>query len=71
MRMPRTQAQRFLKAFEQLAADPCREDLDIKALAGRDGFRLRIGGWRAIYRVQDERVVILVLDIGPRGDIYK
>lgn len=70
-RMPKPLAGRFLCAFERLARDPSRSDLDSKPLVGRDGYRLRIGEWRAIYRIEADRLVIMVLDIGPRGDIYK
>ena len=34
-------------------------------------FRLRIGSNRAIFEVYKDRIVILVLNIGSRGDIYK
>ena len=40
----------------------------------KDGtMRLRIGGWRVLYRYgnEGELEVLLVLDIGNRGDIYK
>ncbi|PPC89580.1 MAG: plasmid stabilization system [Methylobacter sp.] len=47
------------------------EGLDIKKLAGREGFRLRIGGYRALYRIEEERLIIEVVAIGNRGDIYK
>ncbi|WP_089729457.1 type II toxin-antitoxin system RelE family toxin [Candidatus Thiosymbion oneisti] len=70
-RMPKPLASRFLSAFEQLAQDPSRSDLDTRRLVGRDGYRLRTGEWRAIYRIEADRLVIMVLDIGPRGDIYK
>jgi len=35
--------------------------------------RLRVGGWRVVYRLeQDGRVeVLLIMEIGNRGDIYK
>ena len=35
--------------------------------------RLRIGGWRVIYRYDSEQKVeiLLVLEIGNHGDIYK
>ena len=69
--MPRDLAERFVESLERLAADPAAAGLDVKPLRGRPGWRLRIGGWRAIYRVEDQRLVILVLDVGPRGDIYK
>ncbi|MCB2261850.1 MAG: type II toxin-antitoxin system RelE/ParE family toxin [Candidatus Thiosymbion ectosymbiont of Robbea hypermnestra] len=70
-RMPKPLASRFLSAFELLALDPSRSDLDTRYLVGRDGYRLRIGKWRAIYRIEVDRLVVMVLDIGPRGDIYK
>lgn len=70
-KMPKTTAKKFLSAFEQLADEPQHHELDIKPLTGRDGFRLRIGNWRALYRIENDRLVILVVNIGPWGDIYK
>jgi mRNA interferase RelE/StbE len=71
MRLPKGIAMQFLAAFESLAADPGRRDLDVKPMIGRDGYRLRIGRWRALYRVENDRLVILILHIGSRGDVYK
>ncbi|WP_435102293.1 type II toxin-antitoxin system RelE family toxin [Arhodomonas sp. AD133] len=70
-KMPAKQQRQLREALERLAQDPQRTDLDTRKLRGRSGFRLRVGGWRAIYRVEDGELVILVLDIGPRGDVYK
>lgn len=43
---------------------------DIKLLQGRDNeFRLRVGKYRIIFECQDNMLVII--DIGSRGDIYK
>ena len=36
-----------------------------------DFFRLRIGKYRAIFKINKDVITILVLDIGSRGDIYK
>ena len=48
---------------------------DVKVMQGRtDGsMRLRIGTWRVIYRYGEENqlTILLVMDIGNRGDIYK
>ena len=48
---------------------------DIKAMQGyTDGRkRLRVGSWRVIYRIdaENEIEVLLIIDIGNRGDIYK
>ncbi|MDM0065823.1 hypothetical protein [Variovorax sp. J31P207] len=38
---------------------------------GRPGYRLRAGDWRVIYTLESGRLVILVLEIGTRGGIYK
>lgn len=68
-KMPRPVRRGFIKGFEQLA-DGNEEGLNIKALQGRDGCRLRIRGWRAIYTIDNDELVILVLDAGPRGGIF-
>ena len=70
-RMPRPLAVRFLSAFETLAAGKSRHRLDIKQLEGRAGYRLRIGTWRALYRLEEDQLIIEVVKIGPRGDVYK
>lgn len=48
---------------------------DIKSVQGySDGRkRLRVGGWRVIYRYGSsaELEILFIIDIGNRGDIYK
>lgn len=68
--MPSDVSDRFVRNFEQLA-EGNEVGLNIKALQGRDGFRMRVREWRAIYRIDGDRLVILVLDAGPRGGIYR
>jgi len=70
-RIPRSTRERIRTALTVLSADPDTQSLDVKPLYGRNGFRLRVGGWRVIYEVIRGRLIILVLEIGPRGDIYK
>lgn len=69
-KMPRPLSEKFTRAFAQLASED-DGGLDIKKLAGREGFRLRIGGYRALYKKLDGMLVIEVINIGIRGDIYK
>lgn len=41
-------------------------------LEGYDNlFRVRVGDWRIIYAIEEDRLVIVILEIGPRGEIYK
>ena len=45
---------------------------DVKALRGRGDFlRVRVGGYRIIYRVEDDRLVVLVVRIGHRREVYR
>lgn len=65
---PRT-ARRILTAIEKLADNPARADLDVRALQGRDGCRLRVGGWRIIY--SQDGMALAIESIAPRGKAYK
>jgi mRNA interferase RelE/StbE len=68
--MPKRTAQQFFDALEQSARKD-QQGLDIARLKGREGYRLRIDGFRAIYTIERNQLLILVLDAGPREDIYK
>jgi mRNA interferase RelE/StbE len=69
-KLPRNIAARIVSALQALADDPYPPAA--RKLEGYDDlYRLRIGDWRAIYTVDDAEIIILVLDIGPRKDIYR
>ena len=42
-----------------------------KALQGRPGLRVRVGNYRIIYTLQDDVLLIVVVALGHRSDIYK
>jgi mRNA interferase RelE/StbE len=54
-----------------LAADPFAPNNNVKKLEGRPAFRLRVGDWRVIYEIQNDRLVIFVVAVAPRGGAYK
>ena len=60
---------RIMEKVDQFAADPQAQANNVKALAGSPYIRLRVGDWRVI--MDEQGTVLLVLEIGPRGDIYK
>jgi len=66
-----TTARLIRDELRNLAEDPYAANNNVTRLQGRSGYRLRVGDWRVIYEIQDERLIILVLDVGPRGGIYK
>jgi len=46
-------------------------NLNASKLQNRSGYRLRIGDWRVIYEMQNNELVILVLKIAQRGEVYR
>jgi mRNA interferase RelE/StbE len=42
---------------------------DIKKLQGREDYRLRVGGYRILFRIEND--TIIVTNIAPRGQAYK
>jgi len=61
----------IVNSLHELAVNPDSPSLDVDVLKGRKGFRLRVGQYRVIYTRRDDRLVVEVIKIRPRGDIYK
>ncbi|CEO16689.1 Plasmid stabilization system protein [Rickettsia monacensis] len=57
--------------LEQLKLNPYKENNNIKKLIGHDGYRLRIGDYRIIYRINKGKLEILVINVDVRGEVYK
>ena len=57
----------------QIAADPYTSHTNVKTLmGGKNGlYRLRHGNWRILYSVDNGELLILVVDIGHRKEVYK
>jgi mRNA interferase RelE/StbE len=69
-RLPRNTANRIRSKLLALAADPFGRNPNVKKLTGREGYRLRIGAWRALYTIDPTNQIISVLVIKPRGGAY-
>ncbi len=62
--------QALRRAIEALAEDPFPRGA--KKLRGEPGlWRLRAGDWRVVYTVEADRLLVLVLLVGGRGDVYE
>ncbi len=67
-KLPRTDREQILSALEKLQQAPFPL---ARSLKGRSGWRLRVGNWRILLRVDRKMRVIIAYDLGPRGDVYK
>jgi len=61
---------RLIRASQALAYDPfplsCR-----RVIGPHDIYRIRVGAYRMLYTVENERLVVLILTVGHRRDIYR
>lgn len=71
VKIPRKQAQTIQAKIAAVAVAPYARHLNVTRLQGRDGYRLRVGDWRVIYEIIDDRMVVHVLRIAARGSAYK
>ena len=65
-KQPQKEKNRILKAIYMLP------DGDILKLSGKYNLhRLRIGGYRIIYSIDEDKLMIKIIEAGNRGDVYK
>ena len=69
-KLPPADQVRVIRVIRALSTDPrpvgCRE------LSGHDDvFRVRVGRYRVLYSIEDRRLVIIVLKVGDRKDVYR
>jgi mRNA interferase RelE/StbE len=70
--IPQPAALTILQALTPLGDDPRRPDANVRKLTGyEDRYRLRVGDYRVIYDVTDKQLVILVVGVGHRREIYR
>lgn len=60
---------KILSEIEKLQIDP--RPANCKKLKNSKSYRIRAGDYRIIYDIEDKKLLILVIKIGHRKDIYK
>lgn len=69
-RLPRAEQQRIVRAMLNLAIDP-RPHGSRKLIGYEDVFRIRVGRYRVLYSIATQRLIIIILKVGHRRDIYR
>jgi len=67
--VPKEYALKIRDAINRLAANPFPRGS--KKLSGADAYRIRIGNYRVIYTVESSRLIILVIKIAHRREVYR
>ena len=68
-RIPGKDVRRILEVVKALAEDP--RPPQSKKLSGEDKYRLRCGVYRVLYEIQDEQLVVCVVRIRHRKNVYR
>lgn len=68
--LPRPAKIRVIETLEKLAGNPRFHGV-IKLESDADLYRVRVGNYRVVFTIEDDRLVVLVLKIGHRREVYR
>jgi mRNA interferase RelE/StbE len=67
--IPRADVKRILTRMEGLRNDPRAPGCE--KLSGAELYRVRQGMYRIVYEIHDEWIVVEVIRVGHRGEVYR
>lgn len=69
-KLPKDLLKRIDRALQVLSVNP--RPAGCKKLSGYDNlYRIREGDWRISYAIEEDRLIVLILEISPRGGAYR
>jgi mRNA interferase RelE/StbE len=69
-KLPDASRRRLAEVVDRLSENP--RPSGMAKLSGEDGlYRVRSGDYRIVYRIQDNRLLVLVVKIGHRREVYR
>jgi mRNA interferase RelE/StbE len=68
-KLPHASGVRIVKAIDRLSTDPRKGN--VRPMVGSTSWRLRVGDYRVIYDILDGKLVILVIRIRHRREVYR
>jgi mRNA interferase RelE/StbE len=69
-KLPQKTQKRLLKGIMVLAENPCSQGVE-KLVGYEDLFRFRVGDFRVIFEVHEAELVVVIVRIGDRKEIYR
>jgi mRNA interferase RelE/StbE len=66
--IPSKDIRRILRKTRRLATDP--RPTGCQKLAGQERYRVRQGNYRIIYSIEDVQLIVIVVNVGHRREIY-
>ena len=69
-KLPKEEQTRIQAKIDGLVDNPPRPDGVVK-LKGLESYRIRVGSYRVVYDIFDEVLVISIIQVGHRKDVYR
>lgn len=70
-RLDKITRNRILDQINILSENQKSSELDIKRLQGLENqYRLRVGSFRVVYSLFEQKLIIIIIRVGSRGDVY-
>ena len=68
-RFPKQDVKRIMQSVRSLTDDP--RPAGCEKLSGLERYRIRQGVYRIVYEIEDARLVVLIVKVGHRRDVYR
>lgn len=68
-RLPQRDIKSILDKIASLADDP--RPHDCKKLSNQEKYRVRCGDYRILYMIEDDVLIVYVVKVGHRRDVYR
>lgn len=68
-RIPNRDLGRILATIDSLSEEP--RPSGVERLSGQERYRVRRGNYRIIYELNDKEVIVVVVKVGHRRDVYR
>ena len=67
--IPKKEVARILKRIDKLQIEP--RPAGVEKLSGQEKYRVRQGVYRIIYEVWNDQLIVVVVKVGHRRDVYR
>ena len=67
--IPKKDVTRILNRIKALSIEP--RPPGVEKLSGQDKYRIRQGAYRILYEIRNNELIVVVVKIGHRRDVYK
>lgn len=67
--LPSRERRRIVARIERLAVDPRPQGCE--KLSGQERYRIRQGNYRVLYEIRDRELVVVVVKVGDRKEVYR